>query len=136
MEERRRMQYAFADCVLDTERRELHRAGLPVKLEPKVYQVLVYLVQHADRLVTRDELLDHVWPKVYVAHTAVARCITAVRQAVGDSADTQRVIQTRHGQGYRLVAPVTVYEAMALPAEGWQPCSGPPAPPAPPAAPR
>jgi DNA-binding winged helix-turn-helix (wHTH) protein len=124
------MQYAFADCVLDTERRELHRTGLPVKLEPKVYQVLVYLVQHADRLVTRDELLDHVWPAVYVAHTAVARCITAVRQAVGDSADTQRVIQTRHGQGYRLVAPVTVYEAMAPPAEGRQPCSGPPALPA------
>src|SRR5215475_3431329 len=112
MEENRRMQYAFGDCVLDTERWELHRAGLAVKLEPKVYQVLVYLVQHADRLVTRDELLDHAWPEVYVTHTAVARCITAIRQAVGDSADAQRVIQTRHGQGYRIVAPVTVREAM------------------------
>ena len=124
------MQYTFADCVLNTERRELRRAGMPVKLEPKVYQVLVYLVQHADRLVTRDELFDHVWPEVYVAHTAVARCLTAVRQAVGDRADAQRVIQTRHGQGYRLVAPVTVHEAMAPPAEGLRSSSGPPVLPA------
>jgi DNA-binding winged helix-turn-helix (wHTH) protein len=121
------MQYAFVDCVLDTERRELRRASMPVKLEPKVYQVLVYLVQHADRMVTREELFNHVWPEVYVAHTAVARCITTIRQAIGDSAEAQRVIQTRHGQGYRFVAPVTVYEAIAPPAEGLQPSSGPPA---------
>jgi len=56
------MQYAFADCVLDTARRELQRAGRPVKLEPKAYQVLVYLVQHADRLVTRAELLNRLLP--------------------------------------------------------------------------
>lgn len=50
------MQYVFADWVLDTERRELRRAGVPVKIEPKVYQVLVYLVQHAERLVTQEAL--------------------------------------------------------------------------------
>lgn len=89
------MQYAFDDCVLDTERYELRRAGVPVKLEPKVYKILVYLVQHANRVVTREELLEHVWPEVYVVHTAMARCITAIRQAGGDSGTTQRVIQTR-----------------------------------------
>jgi DNA-binding winged helix-turn-helix (wHTH) protein len=128
IEESRNMQYAFADCVLDTEGRELRRAGVPVKLEPKVYQVLVYLVQHADRVVTREELLDQVWPEVYVAPTAVARCITSIRQAVGDRPEAQQVIQTRHGQGYRFVAPLAVYNTIAPPAEGGQVSSGPPAP--------
>ena len=105
------MLYTFADCVVDTDLQELQRAGMPVKLEPKVYKVLVYLVQHAHRLIPRDELLEHVWPHDYVVSTAVARCITAIRQAVGDNADAQRVIQTRHRQGYRLVAPVTVFPA-------------------------
>ena len=70
------------------------------------YEVLVYLVQQADRLVTKHELLEAVWPEVYVDDSAVARCIGAVRQAVGDGRAMQRVIRTVHGQGYRFVAPV------------------------------
>src|SRR5919197_3234301 len=111
------MLYVFGDYVLDTERRELRRAGVPVPLEPKAYQLLTYLVQHRGRLVTKAELLDQVWPDVYVADTAVARCLTAVRQAVGDSGATQRVIQTRHGQGYRFVAPVHEHDVVAPVAE-------------------
>ncbi|HXH11306.1 MAG TPA: winged helix-turn-helix domain-containing protein [Alphaproteobacteria bacterium] len=105
------MQCTFGDCVLDTDRRELRRAGVPVKLERKVYEVLAYLVQHRERLVTKAELLEQVWPGIYVDEIAVARCITAVCQAVGDSRAAQRVIQTRHGQGYCFVAPVTVDDA-------------------------
>ncbi len=70
--------------------------------------MLAYLVQHRERLVARDELLEHVWPGVYVAEAAVTRCIAALRQAVGDDRARQQVIQTLHGQGYRFVAPVTV----------------------------
>ena len=54
------MRYAFADCVLDTDRCELYLARDLVKLEPKSYEVLVYLVQHAERLVTHQELLEYV----------------------------------------------------------------------------
>src|SRR5919197_506810 len=79
------MLYVFGDYVLDTERRELRRAGVPVKLEPKAYQLLTYLVQHRGRLVTKAELLDQVWPDVYVADTAVARRLPAVRPAGGGS---------------------------------------------------
>ena len=91
------MQYVFGDCVLDTARHELRRAGVPVPLERKVYHVLAYLVQHAERLVTKDELLDHVWPGVYVTDKVVTRCIAILRKAVGDTPRAQRVLQTRHG---------------------------------------
>jgi DNA-binding winged helix-turn-helix (wHTH) protein len=58
------MLYTFGDYILDTAGRELRRQGLPVPLESKGYQVLLYLVQHHERLVTKDELLDQVWPEV------------------------------------------------------------------------
>src|SRR3989442_1622011 len=126
------VRYVFGDCVLDTERHELRRAGVPVPLERKVYHVLAYLVQHAERLVTKDELLDHVWPGVYVTDKVVTRCIAALRKAVGDTPGAQRVLQTRHGQGYRLVAPVLLQDT--LPSSTAAPsllpeCSPSPAPP-------
>ena len=98
--------YLFEDYVLDTGRRELYRRGALIPLEPKVYQVLLYLAQHADRLVTRDELLAHIWPDVFVQDAVVSRCIREVRQALGDDRSTQRMIQTRPGQGYRFVPSV------------------------------
>jgi DNA-binding winged helix-turn-helix (wHTH) protein/class 3 adenylate cyclase len=104
------MLYAFGDYILDTARRELRRQGRPVPLESKGYQVLLYLVQHHERLVTKDELLEHVWPEVYVIDTTVSRCLTLIRKAVGDSGTAQRVIKTLHGQGYRFVAPVQVQD--------------------------
>jgi DNA-binding winged helix-turn-helix (wHTH) protein/predicted ATPase len=106
------MFYIFGNCTLDTQRHELRRAGEPIKLTRKDYEVLLYLVQHSDHLVTKEELLEHVWPDVYVDDTAVARCIRTVRRAVGDSPETQHVIKTVHGQGYRFVAPLTVQEQL------------------------
>jgi hypothetical protein len=73
---------------------------VPVKLEHKVYQVLAYLVQHRERLVARDELLEHVWPGVYVAEAAVTRCIAALRQAVGD--DRARTLCAQVGDTLQL----------------------------------
>jgi DNA-binding winged helix-turn-helix (wHTH) protein len=123
------MLYTFHDYVLDPQRHELRQQGVPLPLEHKAYQVLVYLVQHADRLVTKRELLDAVWPEVYINDSAVARCIGAVRQAVGDRRDTQGVIRTVHGQGYRFVAQVVAHPNAA----GAPPESAPAAAPAPPA---
>ncbi len=113
------MVYDFGDSVLDTLRRELRHAGLPVKLEGKVYQVLLYMVEHRDRLVSKKELLDNVWARRCVVENAVARCIGAARQAIGDSRKLQRTIRTVHGQGYRFVAPVTAHEGGARAAVAW-----------------
>jgi len=84
------MRYMFGDYQLDTERHVLAHTEVPVKLERKVYQVLAYLVQHRERLVSREELLEHVWPGVYVAEAAVTRCIAALRKAVGDDRERQQ----------------------------------------------
>jgi DNA-binding winged helix-turn-helix (wHTH) protein/predicted ATPase len=130
------MLYTFHDYVLDPQRHELRQQGVPVPLERKAYHVLVYLVQRADRLVTKRELLEAVWPEVYVNDSAVACCIGAVRQAVGDRRETQGVIRTVHGQGYRFVAPVVVQPDAAgatSPADPAPPVPAPAAVPVPPA---
>ncbi len=117
------MQYVFGAFVLDTEQYELQCNGEPVALEPKAYQVLICLVQHRDRLVTQDELLAQAWPDVAVDRLAVARCISSIRRAVGDSAETQQIIQTRRGHGYRFISEVTEQETVSSSA-------APPEPPA------
>src|SRR5262245_6022469 len=102
------MVYIFGSSVLDTERRELRHRDVVVGLERKIYRVLLHLVEHRNRLVPKEELLERLWPGVYVEEGAVARCIFAARRAVGDDRDRQDVIKTVHGQGYRFVAPVTI----------------------------
>jgi DNA-binding winged helix-turn-helix (wHTH) protein len=104
------MLYIFDHYELDTRLYELRRAGTRVKLERKVFTVLVYLVEHRDHAVTKDELLEHVWPDEFVAESSVERCVSAARQALGDDAQTPRYIETvRTARGYRFIAPVEVH---------------------------
>jgi len=108
MVESRGTIYVFGTYALDTQRYELRRAGEPLPLEPKVFDVLSYLVQHGDRLVSKDELLEQVWCGASVGEAALVRCIVAARKAIGDRPETSRIIQTVRSRGYRFVAPVTV----------------------------
>lgn len=103
------MRYTFGTYELDTQACELRRAGHPLALAPKVYHVLAYLVQHHDRLITKDELLEQVWPQTYVDDSAVKRCIMAARRAIGDHSGAPQHIKTARGRGYRFIAPVTVH---------------------------
>jgi TolB-like protein/DNA-binding winged helix-turn-helix (wHTH) protein len=100
------MIYVFGDCELDDRLYELRRAGVPLEIERKVFDVLTYLIHHRDRLVPKDELLDKLWPGVVVGEAALTRCITAARKAVGDDGGRQEIIKTQHGRGYRFVATV------------------------------
>jgi DNA-binding winged helix-turn-helix (wHTH) protein/tetratricopeptide (TPR) repeat protein len=100
------MRYVFGDYSLDTQRYELSRAGVLIPLRPKVFQVLAYLLAQRDRVVLKEELLDHLWPAQYVGDAALNSYIMAVRQALGDSGQRQGVIRTVRGRGYRFVAPV------------------------------
>jgi class 3 adenylate cyclase/predicted ATPase/ABC-type transport system involved in cytochrome c biogenesis ATPase subunit len=115
------MIYRFGDCVLDEERYELRRAGAVVALEPKVLQVLLYLIQHQDCVVTRDELLEHCWPGTFVSESALTQCLARVRKAVGDHRGAPLMIKTVHGQGYRFVAPLwTTSSQLPQPSEAQQ----------------
>ncbi len=98
------MVFAFADCELDRELYQLRRRGRAVKLEPKVFDVLAHLLEHRDRVVTKNELLDALWPGEALSESVLPRAIAAARRAVGDTRSKARVIETIHGRGYRFVA--------------------------------
>ena len=100
------MQYLFGDYALDTSRCELHRTSKRVQLRPKVFDVLGYLIAHRDRVVSQQDLLDHLWPQQFIGEATLKSCIKEARRAVGDTGKAQRIIQTLHGRGYRFVAAV------------------------------
>ena len=105
------MIYLFADYELDTTLYELRAAGVPCKLEPRVFNVLAYLVQHRAQVVTREELLNTLWPGLMISETLLNNCIMEARKAVGDSGQLQHVIKTLHGRGYRFIATTTEWLA-------------------------
>src|SRR5690349_1910513 len=100
------MQFRFGDYSLDTERRELRRGGALVALEPQVFDLLVYLVQNRDRVVSKDDLLEAVWGGRIVSESTLTSRITAVRKAVGDDGEGQRLIRTVPRRGIRFVGVV------------------------------
>jgi len=100
--------YHFGSYELDVQRGELRSAGQRGTIERKVFDVLVYLLEHRDRLVTKDELLEHCWAGTFVSEAALTRCLAKVRKAVEPESAGAPIIQTHYGRGYRFVAPVTV----------------------------
>ena len=103
------MRYVFGDYTLDAEHYEIHRAGTLVRLEPRVFNLLSYLVQHPGRTVTKAELREQLWPdQPFMSDDPLANCVAQARKALGDSGRAQRYIKTMHGRGYCFIAPVEV----------------------------
>jgi pimeloyl-ACP methyl ester carboxylesterase/DNA-binding winged helix-turn-helix (wHTH) protein len=92
---------------LDSERGQLYGASGPVSLTPKALALLEYLASRPGRLIKKNELLDAVWPGVFVADGALKVCIREVRRALGDDAQAPRFIETAHRRGYRFIADVS-----------------------------
>jgi class 3 adenylate cyclase/DNA-binding winged helix-turn-helix (wHTH) protein/tetratricopeptide (TPR) repeat protein len=122
------MLYQFYDYVLHTERRELWRGEQCIAIEPKVFQVLLYLIENRDRVITKAELLDHCWPDTFVSESALTRCLTRLRKAVHGEFTPQSVIKTLPRQGYRFVAEVIVkpHDAHVMTAYPQQPADASP----------
>src|SRR5262249_3526199 len=91
------MLYVFGDYSLDTQRCEVQCAGQPVTMRARVFQVLVYLLTHRDRVVPKQELCEQLWPTQFISDATLDGCIAEARRALGDSGRAQRVIHTRHG---------------------------------------
>ena len=100
------MIYAFEDCVLDPARRELRRGGMSIDVEPQVFDLLELLIRHRTRVVSKDELISAVWNGRIISELAFSTRMTAVRQAIGDSGEAQRLIRTIPRKGIRFVGEV------------------------------
>ena len=100
------MQFFFADHTLDTDRRELRRGSERVAVEPQVFDLLIYLVQNRDRVVSKDDLIASVWGGRIVSDSTLTSRINAARKAVGDSGENQKLIRTIARKGLRFVGAV------------------------------
>ena len=97
----------FDGFELEPATRELRDASGPIHLEQQVFDVLLHLIEHRDRVVPKTELLDQIWGDRFVSESALTSRIKSARQAIGDSGESQRVIRTVRGIGYRFVGDVS-----------------------------
>ena len=109
------MKFIFSGHTLDTELRELRRGAEAVSVEPQVFDLLVHLIEHRDRVVSKDDLIASVWGGRIVSDSTLTSRINAARKAVGDSGGEQKVIRTVARKGVRFVG------AVQLPADGADP---------------
>ena len=98
--------YAFGPFCVDPEKETLCRAGEPVPLTPKTFQILLVLVRHSKEVVTKDDLMKTVWPDTFVEEANLSRNIFMLRKALGESAQDRQYIITVPGRGYRLAESV------------------------------
>ncbi|HUN99175.1 MAG TPA: winged helix-turn-helix domain-containing protein [Bradyrhizobium sp.] len=100
------LRYLFDECALDMDRRELRRGTVPVAVEPQVFDLLVHLIRHRDRVVSKDELLASVWHGRAISESALFNRINAARSAIGDTGERQGLIKTLPRRGLRFVGAV------------------------------
>jgi DNA-binding winged helix-turn-helix (wHTH) protein len=98
--------FLFEDFVLDSDRRELRAGGTIVPIEPQAFDLLVYLIENRDRVISKDDLIASVWGGRIVSDSTLDSRINAVRKALGDSGKEQRLIRTIARKGVRFVGEV------------------------------
>ncbi len=100
------MAWTIGRFTLDRQTRELRDDGNLIAIEARVFDFLVAIISHRDRVVGKEELIETVWSGRIVSDTAISSCLKSARAAVGDDGKQQRFIKTVHGKGYRFVADV------------------------------
>ena len=105
------MRYRFEDFVLDSDRREFARGAETIALGPQVFDLLLHLVQNREHVVSKDNLIDVVWGGRIVSESTLTSHINAVRKAIGDTGEEQRLLRTIARKGYRFVSDVREADA-------------------------
>jgi DNA-binding winged helix-turn-helix (wHTH) protein len=116
------MKVRFADCSLDTDARRLFRGDREVHLQPKAFELLALLVENRCRALSKSELLERVWPGVFVSEASLARVVHEIRDGIGDRGRDGQIIRTVHAYGYAFAAAVEGETAQPS-AEVPRPCS-------------
>jgi DNA-binding winged helix-turn-helix (wHTH) protein len=101
------MILGFGEYQIDTDRRELRRAEEPLHVEPQVFDLILYLAENRDRVISKDELFERVWKRRVVSDATLSSRINAARRALGDSGDKQSVIRTVSRRGFRFTVEVS-----------------------------
>ncbi|MBQ0934373.1 winged helix-turn-helix domain-containing protein [Ideonella paludis] len=114
----------FGPFVVRRQARELWRADQRVVLQRQSFELLLYLMDHAERVVPKEELLTQVWGTVHVSESVLARAVMKLRRALGDDGREPTVVRTVHGVGYRFVAAIS-HQAAPAPAASPSPAAGP-----------
>jgi TolB-like protein len=117
------VQFSFADHTLDIARRELRRGEEAIAVEPQVFDLLAYLVQSRDRVVSKDDLIASVWGGRIVSDATLSSRIYAARKALGDSGEQQKLIRTVARKGLRFVAAVSTQPLDQEPALAAEPAA-------------
>ena len=105
--------YRFSDVELHTTTREVLLAGEPVDLEPKVFELLIYLIENRSRVVLKSEVLEQVWKTSYVSESVLARAVMKLRKALSGDGTEAAYIKTVHRVGYRFVGEIKDGAALA-----------------------
>ena len=111
-----KVQFFFGNHKLDTDRRELHRGSTPVAVEPQVFDLLMYLVENRDRVVSKDDLIASVWRGRNVSDSTLSSRMNAARRAIGDNGEEQRLIRTIPRRGVRFVGEMSTEPVHSEPA--------------------
>jgi DNA-binding winged helix-turn-helix (wHTH) protein len=110
--------YFFEDYVFDTERRELRRGTTALAVEPQVFDLIAYLIENRERVVSKEDLRAAVWAGRIVSESTMSSSINAARTVIGDNGEKQRLIRTLPRKGFRFVGPVREEQVSAAPAMG------------------
>ena len=108
------MIYQFDDFDIDIEQFEIRQLGQPLSVEPKVFDLIVYLLQARGRIVSRYELFQKIWAGREVSDTTLSNHVKTARKLLGDNGDSQRVIKTIRSRGYQFIAEVIEVQEQAL----------------------
>jgi DNA-binding winged helix-turn-helix (wHTH) protein len=100
------LRYLFDNYVFDTERRELHRGADVISVTPQVFDLLYYLINNRERVVSKGDLIKAIWNGRVVSDAALTTRLNAARAAIGDSGDKKRLIKTLPRKGFRFVGEV------------------------------
>ena len=106
--------YQFGEYTLDTDQRVVLCAGQPLPLTPKLFEILLILVQNGGRIVEKEELMNRLWPDIHVEEANLTTNIQQLRKALGDNARNPVYIATVPRRGYRFIAPITTEEVTTI----------------------
>ncbi len=98
------MRIAFAECVFDSDTREVFRGGGALALSPKAFELLELLVQDRPKALSKEKIHGKLWPKVFVSDASLSNLVAELRAALGDDARRPRIVRTVHRFGYAFVA--------------------------------